>query len=522
MLAEKPLGLAPRGIALIVLCTIFAAFADSSSEASSTYTPTAANLAAREWFQDAKFGLWIHWGIYSLLGKGEWVMHVKKIGVTEYENLASRFNPTDFDPAEWVALAKTAGMKYITITSKHHDGFCMFHTRQTDWNIVDRTPYGKDGLEMLAEECRKQGIKLFFYYSHLDWHHPDDFPRGDTGQFAGRPAGGNWYRYLDYMDAQIRELCTRYGELGGIWFDGWWDRPDADWRLARTYALIHSLQPQALITNNHHRLPFPGEDFQTWEKDLPGQRTVSFNQEAQVGQLPLESSNTINGSWGYNKSDKEFKSTRELLHYLIRAGGFNSNFLLDVAVMPGGKIQPEFVQRLKEMGRWLAANGESIYGTRGGPLSPRPWGVTTRKGNIFYIHILDWKDNVLALPKLPAKVKAARLLKDGRRVEFADLGYGFVLNLPRGSLDPIDTIVVLETVGEDEDKSCRSTQSWWQIRTLRYGYWRCNNFRYAGMFAKILSTRTRVPLPKNECEIRRPVFRSLYPFAYNCRAEAQS
>ena len=213
------------------------------------------------------------------------------------------------------------------------------------------------------------------------------------------------------------------------------------------------LTPSSTAFNNHHRLPFPGEDFQTWEKDLPGQRTVSFNQEAQVGQLPLESSNTINGSWGYNKSDKEFKSTRELLHYLIRAGGFNSNFLLDVAVMPGGKIQPEFIQRLKEMGRWLAANGESIYGTRGGPLSPRPWGVTTRKGNIFYIHILDWKDNVLALPKLPAKVKAAWLLKDGRRVEFADLGYGFVLNLPRGSLDPIDTIVVLETVGEDEDKS---------------------------------------------------------------------
>jgi alpha-L-fucosidase len=226
------------------------------------YRPAAANLAAREWFQDARFGLFVHWGVYSVLGDGEWVMNNRKIPVADYEKLPAQFNPLQFDPAEWVALVKAAGMKYITITSKHHDGFAMFDSKTSDYNIVARTPYGKDVLKALAEECRKQGIKLFFYYSQLDWHNPDYFPRGRTGTDAGRPDRGQWPRYIEYMNAQLRELLTGYGDIGGIWFDGWWDRPEADWQLDRTYALIHQLQPQALIGANHHRRPFPGEDFQ--------------------------------------------------------------------------------------------------------------------------------------------------------------------------------------------------------------------------------------------------------------------
>ena len=410
------------------------------------YQPSAANLAAREWFQDAKFGLFIHWGVYSVLGDGEWVMNNRHLTVEEYEKLPAFFNPTEFDPAEWVALVKAAGMKYITITSKHHDGFAMFGTKQSDWNIVDRTPYKKDVLKMLADECHRQGIKLFFYHSQLDWHNPNYYPRGRTGHDTGRPESGDWYKYLDYMDAQLRELLTNYGEIGGIWFDGMWDKPDADWRLAKTYQLIHDLQPQTLIGSNHHHAPFPGEDFQMFEKDLPGQNTAGFNQTAVIShQLPLETCETMNNAWGFNIGDAHYKSTRQLIQYLVRAAGHNANFLLNVGPMPNGKIQPEFQTRLREMGQWLARYGESIYGTRGGPIAPRPWGVTTQKGNTVYIHILDWQDASLALPPLPGKVKSARFLKDGSRGDVTAAAGGLVLEIPPSARDDFDTIAVLES-----------------------------------------------------------------------------
>ena len=261
--------------------------APASMHAQTGYRPTPANLAARRWFQGAKFGLFVHWGVYSVLGEGEWAMNIRKMSVADYEPLAARFNPTEFDAAEWVALAKAAGVRYITITSKHHDGFAMFDSRLTDWDIIDRTPYKRDVLKQLAAECHRQGVKLFFYYSQLDWHTSDYFPRGQTGRTAGRAESGDWNRYLDYMGGQLRELLTNYGQVAGIWFDGMWDRPDADWRLDRTYTLIHRLQPQALIGSNHHHRPFPGEDFQMFEKDLPGHNTAGFNQ-TEISSLPLE------------------------------------------------------------------------------------------------------------------------------------------------------------------------------------------------------------------------------------------
>ncbi len=408
------------------------------------YTPSPQNLKAREWFQNAKFGMFIHWGVYSVLEDGEWVMNNRKMTVEEYEKLPTRFNPVHYNPAEWVALAKAAGMKYITITSKHHDGFAMFDSKVSDWNIVARTPYRKDPLRMLADECRKQGVKLFFYYSQLDWNNPDYYPRGRTGQTAGRPDKGDWYHYLDYMDAQLRELLTNYGEIGGIWFDGWWDKPEADWRLPKTYGLIHQLQPQALVGANHHQAPFEGEDFQMFEKDLPGFNTAGFNAESKVGKLPLETCETINNSWGYNARDKKLKSTKDLVHYLVRAAGYNANFLLNIGPRPDGTLQQEFVERLKEMGAWTARNGDSIYGTRGGPIPPRDWGVTTQKGNRVYLHLLKLDDEVLALPKF-GKVRSAKLLKDGSKVELVENNLGLMLRVPMSVRDPIDTIVVLET-----------------------------------------------------------------------------
>ena len=352
--------------------------------------------------------------MYSVLGDGEWVMNNQRIPVADYEKLPAFFNPEQFNAAEWVAMVKAAGMKYITITSKHHDGFAMFDSRISNWDIVDRTPYRKDVLKALAEECRKQGIKLFFYYSQLDWHHPDYYPRGRTGNDAGRPDAGNWDKYIDYMNAQLTELLTNYGEIGGIWFDGWWDRPDAKWRLEETYALIHRLQPQALVGANHHKKPFDGEDFQMFEKDLPGHNTAGFNEDSQIGTLPLEMCDTINGAWGFNLQDRRHKSTRDLIHLLVKGAGYNANFLLNVGPMPNGKIQPEHSARLKEVGEWLAVHGESIYGSRGGPVTPRPWGVTTKKGSTVYVHVLNWQDQSLLVPSVGGPGEKRPLREDRR------------------------------------------------------------------------------------------------------------
>ena len=428
-------------LVLVGLLLLGAALPSSGQEG---YSPSRENLEARGWFQDARFGMFVHWGVYSVLGRGEWVMHNEKIPVAEYEKLPSRFNPTGFDPAAWVSLAKAAGMRYITITSKHHDGFAMYDSKTSDYDIVDSTPYEKDVLEMLAEECRKQGLKLFFYYSQLDWHHPDYFPRGRTGEWSGRPEEGEWYPYLDNMDAQLEELLTGYGPLGGIWFDGWWDRPEADWRLGKTYSLIHRLQPAALIGANHHRRPFPGEDFQMFERDFLGHNTTGWNDQAEIGNLPLEMCDTINKSWGYNADDESHKSLKDVVHLLVKAAGYDANLLLNVGPRPDGTIQPEFAERLREVGDWLEKNGESVYGTRGGPIPPRPWGVTTHDGNRVYVHVLDWPDKVLALPKPPRPVKAARYLANGREVAFSRDADALLIRLDETATDPIDTIVVLE------------------------------------------------------------------------------
>lgn len=423
------------------------------------YRPSAANLAMREWFQDAKFGLFVHWGVYSVLGRGEWVLHNEKITLDEYEKLPAQFNPVAFDARAWARLAKRAGMRYITITSKHHDGFAMWDSKVSDWDIVDRTPFQRDVLKELADACHAEGLKLFFYHSHLDWHHPDYYPRGATGGYTGRPESGDFERYLQYMDAQLAELLGGdYGELAGIWFDGWWDQQrkflgvadappqstQVDWRLERTYELIHRLQPAALIGNNHHVAPFPGEDFQMFEKDLPGHNTTGFSGDAEIGQLPLETCETINNSWGYHKDDHAYKSTRQLIHYLVRAAGYNANFLLNVGPMPTGEIQPEFVERLEQIGDWLAVHGEAIYGTRGGPQPPQEWGATTRRGDMVYVHVLDASPaQTLRLPAMRrGQVASARLLIGNGEVELGG-DDSLTLTLPDAPLDPVDTIVVL-------------------------------------------------------------------------------
>jgi alpha-L-fucosidase len=414
------------------------------ADAQSSYQPSPESLKARQDFQDMKFGMFIHWGVYSVLGDGEWVLHDRKLKLNEYERLPKFFDPEKFDAKTWVALAKSAGMKYITITSRHHDGFAMFDSKVSDWNIVQRTRYKKDPLKMLADECHRQGIKLFFYYSQLDWHNPDYYPRGQTAWDNGRPDHGDWNAYLDdYMDGQLRELLTNYGPIGGIWFDGMWDKPDADWHLQKTYSLIHQLQPAALIIPNHHQTPKPGEDVQTFERDLPGRNTAGFNTNYVSEQLPLESSNTLNDSWGFNIGDHKFKSPEEVEDMLVRAAGNNSNLLLNIGPMPNGEIEDEFVTRLHAVGEWMARYGDSIYGTRGGPIAPADWGVTTQMPEKIYVHVLQWKAPMLALPPIKKIIKSAQEFGNESPVEFRQTNDGVVLKVPRAGKSEVDRVIVL-------------------------------------------------------------------------------
>jgi len=238
---------------------------------------------------------------------------------------------------------------------------------------------------------------------------------------------------------------TSYGEIGGIWFDGHWDKKEADWRLDKTYNLIHDLQPACLIGNNHHLAPFPGEDFQMFEKDLPGQKTTGFNPEQSIGELPLETCETMNNSWGFNLQDKNYKSTKNLIQYLVKAAGYNSNFLLNVGPMPDGRIQPEFIMTLTEIGKWTEKYGETVYGTRGGPVSPKSWGVTTQKGNRVFVHLLNVEDYNILIPDFGKKVKRIYHFDTGLKIKFKQDTFGISVSLPENIIDETDTILIIET-----------------------------------------------------------------------------
>ncbi len=416
------------------------------------YTPTQENLEARQWFQEAKFGLFIHWGVYSQLGDGEWVMQEQKISIDAYEKLPAFFNPIAYNADEWVRMAKDAGMKYITITSRHHDGFSMFDSQATDYTIVKKTPYKKDVLKQLAEACRKHDMKLFFYYSLLDWHHDDYYPRGRTGTEIDGRGTGEWEKYIAFMKAQLTELLTNYGDIAGIWLDGHWDQQQwdgknwgdvqVDWHYIELYKLIHNLQPQCLIGNNHHLAPIPGEDFQMFERDLPGHNTTGWGTSAEhVGQLPKEVCETINGSWGFKLQDKAHKSEKQLIQYLVKAAGYGSNLLLNVGPMPNGEIQPEHKESLKNMGEWMRVNGETIYGTVQGPVSPSDEMASTQKGKTVYLHLLNKDKELYFIENFDAKFKNIKLYKNGKKVTYKINEFGLFLEIPKADRDEVDTIV---------------------------------------------------------------------------------
>jgi len=398
------------------------------------------------WFQDARFGMFIHWGLYSLIGRGEWVMHWEQIPVFEYENLASQFKPIKFNADEWVDLAADAGQKYMMITSRHHDGFSMYDTSLSDFKITN-TPFRRDPLAELAEACAKNGqVKLGFYVSLLDWRHPAYRFREECGL--------TWKDYLSFLHGQVRELCTNYGDVCAFWFDGDWPRHEINeenayfeaggsFEYEQLYGIIRELQPDAVIHNNRHEKPLPGEDIQGFEQDLPGENTTGFN-TIEIHDLPSEVCMTINDNWGIHFDDRNHKSTRQLVHNLVKSASVGANYLLNVGPTAAGTILPEHACRLREVGTWLKLNGESVYGTRSGRIPPTRGTVTTRKAGRHFIHILEYYSDCVSLEAVPDSVKSAYLLKDGTPVSIERKNEKLEICIPATLHDPFDTVIVLE------------------------------------------------------------------------------
>ena len=413
-----------------------------------TYQPSPEIQQAQREFQDKKFGIFLHWGIYSMLGQGEWVMQNRNINYQEYPKISAGFYPSKFNADEWVQAIKASGAKYITITSRHHDGFSMWNSAASDYNIVKATPFKRDVLKELSEACQRHGIALHFYYSHLDWGRLD-YPLGRTGLGTSRPKDQqDWKHYQKFMNDQLTELLTQYGPIGAIWFDGVWDHDsDAtpfDWQLRPQYDLIHRLQPSCLVANNHHLVPFDGEDVQIFERDLPGENKAGYSGENGVSKtLPLESCETMNRTWGYNITDSLYKTPKEIIHLLVGAAGRNANLLLNIGPEPNGELPAEAVSRLKAVGEWMGQYGETIYGTRGGEVEPHPWGVTTRKDNRLFVHILDLQDSGLFLPLKNNKVKRACEFVSRKAVKLTRVDGGIVLQLGQKPTD-IDYVVELQ------------------------------------------------------------------------------
>lgn len=384
------------------------------------------NAERLEWWRAARFGMFIHWGPVSLKGTEIGWSRGAPIPIEEYDSLYKQFNPVNFNADEWVAVARSAGMKYMVFTTKHHDGFCMFDTRQTDYNIM-RSPFGRDVTGELAEACKRAGVRFGTYYSVCDWHHPA-FPFGSPGGTTQKP-NPDIEAYTEYLKQQVAELIHNYGPLNTLWFDmaqGF----DAE-RGHTVVEYTRSLQPDILINN---RCANPGD------YDTPEQQVGTFRMDR-----PWETCMTICQQWAW-RPDDVLKSLPECLQTLIRCAGGDGNLLLNVGPMPTGEIEPRQVERLREMGAWLAQYGESIYGTRGGPYKPPRAVASTRKGNAVYLHVLRWEDDTLRLPPLPMKIVASSVLTGGT-AEVIQTDEAVTVRVPPENRQEIDTLIKLELDG---------------------------------------------------------------------------
>ena len=353
-----------------------------------------------------------------MFGQGEWYLNYG-VKADEYAKAAKGFYPIDFNAEEWARAIKGSGAKYICFTSRHHDGFSMWDTKQSDYNIVKSTPFKRDIVKELSEACQKEDLKLHLYYSHIDWTRPD-YPRGRTGLSTGRDSTySDWDNYYKFMNAQLTELLTNYGPIRAIWFDGVWDHDQDtvpfDWQLGPQYEMIHRLQPACLVGNNHHITPFEGEDIQIFERDAPGENTAGLSGQ-EISRLPLETCQTMNGMWGYKVIDTNYKSTTELIRFLVKTAGLGANLLLNIGPQPNGELPATALDRLKDMGEWLSVNGETIYGTEGSPFAEQSWGTATRNGDRLFLHVIKPGTTEIIIPS-DLKVKKAETFASRTPVE---------------------------------------------------------------------------------------------------------
>jgi alpha-L-fucosidase len=413
------------------------------------------------WWREAKFGMFIHWGVYAqfagvyngheqLRGGAEWIMNRSKIPVAEYQEMAKSFNPVKYDPDAWVKMAKNAGMKYIIITAKHHDGFALFNSKASKWDITDATPYGKDLLKPLAEACKKYGIKLGFYYSQAqDWNNPG-------GSAARKEMREGWLnpdsakidaytktfdQYIDDVAVpQVKELMTNYGDIAVLW----WDTPTnmTDEAALKLQAALKT-QPH-IITNDRLKRPnFPG-DTKTPEQKIPSQ--------AELDGMDWETCMTMNGTWGFRTSDHKWKSTETLIRNLADIASKGGNYLLNVGPKPDGTFPQESIDRLKAIGDWMKVNSESIYGTKSSPLAPLSWGRCTRKeaakGTTLYFSVFNWPaDGQLLVPGVKNKVLSAALLATKAGLKTEAKGNDLIISLPANAPDAVASVIKVEFEG---------------------------------------------------------------------------
>ena len=414
------------------------------------------------WWRDARFGLFIHWGLYSLpagewkgsTNHAEWIRTTAQVALEEYDKFVSRFNPIKFNADEWVRMAKDAGMKYIVITSKHHDGFCLFDSKHTDFDIMS-TPFKRDILRELADACHKEGLKICWYHSIMDWHHPDYLPRREWEKDRSAQ-GADFDRYVEHMKNQLKELLTNYGEIGVLWFDGEWE---ATWnsKYGRDlYNYVRSLQPTIIINNRvgagrsgMEGFTKGGEfagDFGTPEQEIPATGLPGVNWETCM---------TMNDHWGYNKHDNNWKSTEDLIRKLADIASKGGNFLLNVGPTSEGLFPQASVDRLREIGQWMKVNGESIYGTTASPFESLEWGRCTQKpidgGTRLYLHVFNWPTNrTLVVPGILNEPMRAFLLSDPHK-DSLDVGRhedAMIIGVPANAPNAHNSVIVLDVAGK--------------------------------------------------------------------------
>ncbi len=434
-----------------------------------------------EWWHNAKFGMFIHWGVYSMYGgvyKGHeqaygdaaWIENRCKIPVAEYREHAKDFNPVNYDPDAWVKIAKDAGMKYLIITAKHHDGFALFDSKASDWNVVDATVYGKDLLKPLANACKKHGIKLGFYYSQAnDWTNPggtvarrpmwqgwanpdstriDQYTKEHNGSWDPVQETATFDEYVDHVAVpQVKELLTNYGEVSVLWWD--YATQMKSYEGAVKLESLLNIQPN-IITNDRLHPDFPG-DTKTPEQDIPEWSQIKKDEN-------WETCMTMNGSWGYKSFDNKWKSSESLIRNLVKIAARGGNYLLNVGPKPDGTFPEESVQRLKEIGGWMDVNGEAIYSTQASPFGEIPWGECTLKEKgiktILYFTVFSWPTNgTLFVPRLTNKVISAKLLATDKNVKTSVAKAGTNIFVPETMTDPFATVIKMVVKGKVERNS---------------------------------------------------------------------